>query len=184
MNTLILLAGDAGVTNVERQHGLARFAGQQLVFWHITHFPHLFQNSLSLRFDPSLDVRVPLIRLFLSVSPEPFRTVSLIFGLPICLNERSKSLQSPSPTRLQKSRCLRFRCLHDTPGDRGHRRRHRYIDKHRLRTIFGSGEQLRAFSYIDDVAPILARGPLQHRARNEIFNVGADVAYSVARLGV
>ncbi|CAK8996046.1 Putative UDP-glucose 4-epimerase (Galactowaldenase) (UDP-galactose 4-epimerase) [Durusdinium trenchii] len=51
-------------------------------------------------------------------------------------------------------------------------------------TIFGSGEQLRAFSYIDDVAPILARGPLQHRARNEIFNVGADVAYSVARLGV
>ena len=46
------------------------------------------------------------------------------------------------------------------------------------RTIFGNGEQVRAFSYIDDVAPIIARGPLKLRARNEIFNVGADVPYS------
>lgn len=37
---------------------------------------------------------------------------------------------------------------------------------------------MRAFSYIDDVAPIIARGPLNLRARNEIFNVGADVPYS------
>jgi hypothetical protein len=37
---------------------------------------------------------------------------------------------------------------------------------------------VRAFSYIDDVAPIIARGPLNLRARNEIFNVGADVPYS------
>eukprot|EP00434_Breviolum_minutum_P020863 symbB.v1.2.018403.t2/scaffold1435.1/size118962/8 len=46
-------------------------------------------------------------------------------------------------------------------------------------TIFGNGEQVRAFSYIDDVAPIIARGPLNLRARNEIFNVGADVPYTV-----
>lgn len=49
-------------------------------------------------------------------------------------------------------------------------------------TIFGNGEQVRAFSYIDDVAPIIARGPLNLRARNEIFNVGADVPYSVNEL--
>eukprot|EP00439_Symbiodinium_sp_Y106_P065563 s401_g10.t1 len=49
-------------------------------------------------------------------------------------------------------------------------------------TIFGSGEQIRAFSYIDDVAPIIARGPLVPKARNEIFNVGADVPYTVNKL--
>ncbi|CAE7491295.1 unnamed protein product, partial [Symbiodinium sp. KB8] len=36
---------------------------------------------------------------------------------------------------------------------------------HRLpMTIFGSGEQIRAFSYVDDVAPIIARGPLVPKA--------------------
>ncbi|CAJ1381888.1 unnamed protein product [Effrenium voratum] len=49
-------------------------------------------------------------------------------------------------------------------------------------TIFGSGEQVRAFSYIDDVAPIIARGPLVPRARNQIFNVGADMPHTVNEL--
>eukprot|EP00441_Pelagodinium_beii_P038306 CAMPEP_0197626310 /NCGR_PEP_ID=MMETSP1338-20131121/5339_1 /TAXON_ID=43686 ORGANISM="Pelagodinium beii, Strain RCC1491" /NCGR_SAMPLE_ID=MMETSP1338 /ASSEMBLY_ACC=CAM_ASM_000754 /LENGTH=424 /DNA_ID=CAMNT_0043196843 /DNA_START=33 /DNA_END=1307 /DNA_ORIENTATION=+ len=49
-------------------------------------------------------------------------------------------------------------------------------------TVFGSGEQVRAFSYIDDVAPPIARGPLVPRARNEIFNVGADQPYTVNEL--
>jgi UDP-glucose 4-epimerase len=39
-------------------------------------------------------------------------------------------------------------------------------------TIFGDGTQTRAFSYIDDVAPAIAMGPLVNKARNEVFNVG------------
>jgi len=46
-------------------------------------------------------------------------------------------------------------------------------------TVFGDGEQTRAFSYIDDVAPVIAKGPLVEKARNEIFNVGADTPYTV-----
>jgi len=46
-------------------------------------------------------------------------------------------------------------------------------------TIFGDGEQTRAFSYIDDVAPVIADAPTIADARCEIFNVGADVPYSV-----
>ncbi len=49
-------------------------------------------------------------------------------------------------------------------------------------TIFGDGSQTRAFSYIDDVAPIIARSPLEPSARLETFNVGADTPYSVLDL--
>ncbi|MFH1734073.1 MAG: NAD-dependent epimerase/dehydratase family protein [bacterium] len=49
-------------------------------------------------------------------------------------------------------------------------------------TVFGDGEQTRAFSYIDDVAPIIARSAALDGARNEIFNVGADIPYSVNKL--
>ena len=46
-------------------------------------------------------------------------------------------------------------------------------------TVFGDGEQTRAFSYISDVAPVIADGPLIEKARNEVFNVGADTPYTV-----
>jgi len=46
-------------------------------------------------------------------------------------------------------------------------------------TVFGDGEQTRAFSYIGDVAPIIARSAELDAARNRIFNVGADKPYSV-----
>jgi len=49
-------------------------------------------------------------------------------------------------------------------------------------TIFGDGKQVRAFSYIDDVAPIIARGPLVPAARNKVFNVGADKPYTLNEL--
>ena len=49
-------------------------------------------------------------------------------------------------------------------------------------TIFGDGEQQRAFSYIDDVAPLIARGPLLSAARNQVFNVGADEPHSLNTL--
>jgi UDP-glucose 4-epimerase len=46
-------------------------------------------------------------------------------------------------------------------------------------TIFGDGEQTRAFSYIKDVSPIIARSIVREEAYNEIFNVGADSVYTV-----
>jgi UDP-glucose 4-epimerase len=49
-------------------------------------------------------------------------------------------------------------------------------------TIFGDGEQKRAFSYIGDIAPILAESATLDGARNEIFNVGADSVYTVNEL--
>jgi UDP-glucose 4-epimerase len=48
--------------------------------------------------------------------------------------------------------------------------------------VFGDGRQTRAFSHIDDVAPLIARSPLMTGARNEVFNVGADVPYSILEL--
>jgi UDP-glucose 4-epimerase len=49
-------------------------------------------------------------------------------------------------------------------------------------TIFGDGLQTRAFSYIDDVAPIIAGSPKVRGARNRIFNVGAEKPYTVRDL--
>jgi UDP-glucose 4-epimerase len=49
-------------------------------------------------------------------------------------------------------------------------------------TVFGDGLQTRAFSHVDDVAPIIARGPLVPGARNSVFNVGADTPYTVLEL--
>lgn len=48
--------------------------------------------------------------------------------------------------------------------------------------IFGDGKQKRAFSYIDDVAPYIARCIEYPKARNEIFNIGADKPYTVLEL--
>lgn len=49
-------------------------------------------------------------------------------------------------------------------------------------TIFGDGTQTRAFSYIEDVAPHIARSVHLEGAYNEVFNVGADKPYSVQHL--
>lgn len=46
-------------------------------------------------------------------------------------------------------------------------------------TIFGDGHQTRAFSHIDEVAPIIARSVDVPAARNEVFNIGADKPYEV-----
>lgn len=50
--------------------------------------------------------------------------------------------------------------------------------------IFGDGEQQRAFSYIGDIAPIIARAPVVKGARNRVFNIGADKPYSVNELAL
>jgi UDP-glucose 4-epimerase len=49
-------------------------------------------------------------------------------------------------------------------------------------TIFGDGTQTRAFSYIADVAPVIARSIELPEASNQIFNVGADTPYTVNEL--
>lgn len=49
-------------------------------------------------------------------------------------------------------------------------------------TIFGDGTQTRAFSYIDDVAPDIARSVEVPTSYCEVFNVGADQPYAVKHL--
>jgi UDP-glucose 4-epimerase len=49
-------------------------------------------------------------------------------------------------------------------------------------TIFGDGGQTRAFSYIDDVAPVIAASIARPNSYNQVFNVGADKPYSVNEL--
>ncbi len=49
-------------------------------------------------------------------------------------------------------------------------------------TIFGDGSQTRAFSHIDDVAPVIARAVEVPAARNQVFNIGADEPVSVKDL--
>jgi UDP-glucose 4-epimerase len=51
-------------------------------------------------------------------------------------------------------------------------------------TVFGDGLQTRAFSYIGEVAPIIAESIDVPEARNQVFNVGADHPYSVKELAV
>lgn len=49
-------------------------------------------------------------------------------------------------------------------------------------SVFGDGEQTRAFSYIADVAPVIAESIDMPAAYNQIFNIGADQHYSVNQL--
>jgi UDP-glucose 4-epimerase len=49
-------------------------------------------------------------------------------------------------------------------------------------TIFGDGEQTRAFTHIDDVAPHIARSVDNPAAWNQVFNIGADRPYTVNAL--
>jgi UDP-glucose 4-epimerase len=49
-------------------------------------------------------------------------------------------------------------------------------------SVFGDGMQTRAFSFIDDVAPHIARSVDVPAAYNQVINIGADVPYSVNHL--
>ncbi|MGH7827636.1 MAG: NAD-dependent epimerase/dehydratase family protein [Candidatus Binatia bacterium] len=48
--------------------------------------------------------------------------------------------------------------------------------------IFGDGNQTRAFSYIGEVSPIIARSIENKECYNQIFNIGADHPYSINEL--
>lgn len=49
-------------------------------------------------------------------------------------------------------------------------------------TVFGDGEQKRAFTSITDVAPIIAKSVTVPGAINEVFNIGADQPFTVNHL--
>src|ERR671911_1750259 len=49
-------------------------------------------------------------------------------------------------------------------------------------TIFGDGNQTRAFSYVSDVAPYIAASVDVPAAYNEVFNIGADQPFTVNEL--
>lgn len=49
-------------------------------------------------------------------------------------------------------------------------------------TIFGDGSQQRAFSYVGDIIGPIASAPYIERARNDVFNIGADSVCSVNEL--
>lgn len=49
-------------------------------------------------------------------------------------------------------------------------------------TVFGDGKQTRGFTYVGDVAPVIAQAPHNPDACNEVFNLGADTPVSVNEL--
>jgi UDP-glucose 4-epimerase len=49
-------------------------------------------------------------------------------------------------------------------------------------SVFGDGRQTRAFSYITDVAPVIAESIRHNQAYNQIFNIGADTPSEVRHL--
>jgi hypothetical protein len=72
----------------------------------------------------------------------------------------------------------------------GRRDRHRNVVgifinqllRHESMTVFGNDAQQRGFTHIDDVAPVIARSVDCVAAKNQVFNVEADVPYSVNQL--
>ena len=49
-------------------------------------------------------------------------------------------------------------------------------------SIFGDGEQKRAFSYVGDIIDPIASSPLNINALNQVFNIGADNPFTVNKL--
>lgn len=49
-------------------------------------------------------------------------------------------------------------------------------------TVFGDGEQTRAFTYVRDVVPAMARSAWMEPTKGQVFNVGGDRAYAVREL--
>ncbi|MBP9159483.1 MAG: NAD-dependent epimerase/dehydratase family protein [Flavobacteriales bacterium] len=49
-------------------------------------------------------------------------------------------------------------------------------------TIFGDGSQQRAFTYVGDISPLIARSATMASAYGEVFNVGADKPCTVQEL--
>jgi UDP-glucose 4-epimerase len=48
--------------------------------------------------------------------------------------------------------------------------------------LFGDGSQTRAFTHVDDVAPLMAQSVYRKSAYNEVFNIGSDESCSIRDL--
>jgi UDP-glucose 4-epimerase len=48
--------------------------------------------------------------------------------------------------------------------------------------VFGDGEQMRAFSYIDDIVPTIAKSPTVAEAIGNVFNIGGDTPCTINQL--
>jgi len=46
-------------------------------------------------------------------------------------------------------------------------------------TVFGDGEQTRAFTHVRDVAPVIAQASETSECYGEVFNIGADKPYTI-----
>jgi UDP-glucose 4-epimerase len=51
-------------------------------------------------------------------------------------------------------------------------------------TIFGDGGQSRAFSYVSDIAPVIANSVNIKAAQNQVFNIGADLQFTINELAI
>jgi UDP-glucose 4-epimerase len=49
-------------------------------------------------------------------------------------------------------------------------------------SIFGDGEQVRAFSYVDDIVPTIAKSPTVPEAIGNVFNIGGDTPCTINHL--
>jgi len=56
------------------------------------------------------------------------------------------------------------------------------ILKNQSLTVFGDGNQSRAFTYIDDIAPYIANAPAFAKAYNQTFNIGSNFPTTVNEL--
>lgn len=56
------------------------------------------------------------------------------------------------------------------------------ILQHKPLSIFGDGEQQRAFSYVGDIIQPIATSPMNKKALNQVFNIGADLPFTVNKL--
>ncbi|MDD2482695.1 MAG: NAD-dependent epimerase/dehydratase family protein [Candidatus Shapirobacteria bacterium] len=50
---------------------------------------------------------------------------------------------------------------------------------HKPLTIFGDGNQTRAFTYVKDVAPYIAQSATNDQATNQIINIGSEKPYTI-----
>jgi UDP-glucose 4-epimerase len=57
-----------------------------------------------------------------------------------------------------------------------------YIDKNDCIEIFGNGEQVRCFSYIDDIAKIVASKSFDETTSNQIYNLGSETPTKIIDL--
>jgi len=49
-------------------------------------------------------------------------------------------------------------------------------------TLFGDGSQMRAFSYVGDIAPLIAESVLKPEVYGQTFNIGADRPYALSEV--